>query len=440
MIQTRLLPLLALLLVACHFPETPPGGPGKEPPLETPPTFTVHVPREITGDPSLYSSIHVLLGDGSRFRERLDESGVARFHDLAIVGPQDVSLVMVYSTGLVRVRTYLALEGNEVRLPFFLYPMSSTPWTKQGTLTGRVTGVVDSRFLSVSAGGKGLHGSTRLAADGSFSIDIRGDAPGTVDLFAQETDDSEQKVLRVGLERGIAVGSGATVGGLELELDHPVDQMLDVAVGGNGSRGGEMTASLQYLLDGRLLFSTSAFGTLPLAVPAIARTAPFETLTPRLRISSGEASTFPEGALQTEVPVGATSAVTATFLAPLRITSPAVGPLEAPGSASRAGLVLSWIPDGSAHLTEVELNRMGEPSPLAWSVMAPTSITSFTPFPLPTDLAPVTTFPAGAYGVEATSTWWAHASGYADFFTGRLNRDPGMEIRDTRLFAHVELQ
>ncbi|EPX56211.1 hypothetical protein D187_007553 [Cystobacter fuscus DSM 2262] len=441
MLPIRLLPLLALLLVACHSPETPvpPGGSGNKPPPETPPTFTVHAPGDVTTMPSPYKNVHVLLGDGGRFRERLDASGVVRFHDPAIVGPQDVSLVMVSSSGAVQVRTYLALEGPEVRLPGFAYLISGPSWTKQGTLTGRVTGAVNPKALSVSVAGEGLYGLTTLAEDGTFSIDIRGDAPGTVDLFAKETGGSGEMVLRVGLERGIAVGSGATVGGLELALDHPVDQVLNVSVEGDGARGGEMTASLEYILGGHYLFSTSASGMLPLSVPAVARTAPFDTFTPMLSITSGDAAMFPDGALQTSLPA-VTSSVTATFLAPLRITSPAVGPREAPASASRSGLVMSWVPDRTAHLTEMGLEATTGASPLDWRVMAPTSITSFTPFALPADLVPVTTFPAGSYRVWANSIWSSHASGYADFFTGRDIRDPDEEVRTTRLLAYVELQ
>ncbi|QRN94567.1 hypothetical protein JRI60_36385 [Archangium violaceum] len=388
----------------------------------------------------LYSSVHVLLGDGSRFRERLDDSGVVRFHDPAIAGPQDVSVVMVQSTGEVKVKTYLALDGTEVWLPSFVGFLSALPWTKQGTVTGRVTGATHVGNLSVTAVGKGLSGVTTLAEDGSFSIDVRGDEPGQVDLFARETEGPDGKVLRVGLARGIAVSSGTTVSGLELALDHPVDQSLNVTVEGSRYQGSSVSAELWYILGGQLLFRTNASGTIPLSVPAIARTAPFDTITPMLHVTSGDTTNLQGGAVQTNMPVSDTSSAEVSFLAPLSITSPAVGTLEAPGSASRSGLVLRWNPDSSAHLTEVELAALVGPGSLDWTVVAPASITSFTPFPLPAGIAPVTTFPAGSYRVWATTTWRAKASSYADFFTGSPTRDPYEETRTTRLLTYVELQ
>ncbi|HYO64510.1 MAG TPA: hypothetical protein VEU33_00400 [Archangium sp.] len=441
MTQTRLIPLLVLLLAGCPSPTpvdpTPDGGTGQEP---TAPTFTVHMPRDVTATFPLYRNVDVLLGDGSRFRARLDNSGVVRFQDPAIEGPQDVSLVRVDSTGKVQVKTYLALNGPEVRLPSLLGLVGALPFTKQGTVTGKVTGAANPSALSVTVIGNGLYGITTLSEDGSFSIDISGDAPGKVDLFAKETEGTEAKVVRVGLERDIAVSAGTTVSGQDVALDHPVDQSLGVTVAGGKLPDAHLDASLRYILGGRLLFSTSGSGTQPLSVPMIARTAPFDTLTPMLRVSSGDAAQLPGGQLQTDMPVGATSSAQVTFLDPLSITSPAVGTLEAPASASRSGLVLRWSPDASAHLTEVELAATIGPGPLDWIVVAPTSRSSFTPFTLPAASAPVTTLPAGSYRISATSRWQANASGYASFFTGSLSGGPDVETRTTRLRTYVELQ
>ncbi|AKJ01975.1 putative lipoprotein [Archangium gephyra] len=382
----------------------------------------------------------MLLGDGSKHRARLDNSGVVHFRDPAITGPQDVTLVMVRSTGTVQAKTYLALNGPEVRLPSSLYLLGALPFTRQGTVTGRVTGAANPSALSVTVVGNGLYGITTLSEDGSFSIDIRGEAPGKVDLFAKETEGTEGKVVRVGLKRDISVSAGTTVSGQDVALDHPVDQSLGVTVAGGELPDTTLNTSLRYILGGQVLFSTSASGTQPLSVPMIARMAPFDTLPPMLSVSSGEAAKLPGGQVQTEMPVGAGSSAQVTFLSPLSITSPAVGTLEAPASASRTGLVLRWSPDPSAHLTEVELGATIGPGPLDWSVVAPTSITSFTPFTLPADSAPVTTFPAGSYRVWATTSWQANASGYASFFTGSLSGGPYVETRTTRLLSYVELQ
>jgi hypothetical protein len=398
------------------------------------------MPKDVTATFQLHRNIDVLLGDGSRFRERLDSSGVVHFHDPAIVGPQDVSLVMVRSTGEVQVKTYLALNGPEVRLPSSLSLLSAIPFTKQGTVTGKVTGASNPSALSVTAVGNGLYGTTTLSEDDSFSIDIRGEAPGKVDLFARETEGTDGKVVRVGLKRDIAVSAGTTVSGQDVALDHPVDQSLGVTVAGGELPDTSLSASLRYILGGQVLFGTSASGTQPLSVPMIARTAPFDTLTPMLLVSSGEAAKLPGGQVQTDMPVGASSSAQVTFLNPLSITSPAAGTLEAPASASRSGLVLRWSPDASAHLTEVELAAKIGPGPLDWTVVAPTSITSFTPFTLPADSAPVTTFPAGSYRVWATTRWQANASGYASFFTGSLSSGPYVETRKTWLLTYVELQ
>ncbi|OJT23030.1 hypothetical protein BO221_19265 [Archangium sp. Cb G35] len=400
------------------------------------------MPEIVTATFQQYRNIDVLLGDGSRFRKRLDNSGVVRFHDPAIEGPQDVSLVMVRTTGQVEVKTYLALNGPEVRLPNSLYLIGALPSTTQGTITGKVTGASNPRALSVTAAGNGLYGRTTLSEDGSFSIDIRGEAPGKVDLLAKEIHGTDGTILRVGLKRDIAVSAGTTLSGQDVALDHPMDQSLGVTVAGGELPDTHLNASLRYILGGQVLFSTSGSGTQPLSLPMVARTAPFDTFPPMLVVTSGEAVKFPGGQVQTDMPVGASSDAQVTFLNQLSITAPAVGPLEAPASASRSGLVLRWTPDASAHLTEVELVAMTSPLPLyGWTVVAPTSITSFTPFTLPTDIAPVTTFPAGSYRVWATTTWRANAtSGYTSFFTGSLPYDPYEETRTTRLLACVELQ
>ncbi|WPB74203.1 hypothetical protein KYC5002_34885 [Archangium violaceum] len=443
MTQTRLIPLLVLILVGCPSPTTddptPDGGTGQEEPT-SPPTFTVHVPEIVTAAFLLYRNIDVLLGDGSRFRERLDSSGVVRFHDPAIVGPQDVSLVMVRTNGAVEVKTYLAINGPEVRLPNTLYLLATPSFTKQGTITGKVTGASNPSALSVNVVGNDHFGITTLADDGSFSIDIRGEAPGKVDLFAKETHGTDGTVLRVGLARDIAVSAGTTVSGQDVALDHPVDQSLGVTVAGGELPDSSLNASLHYILSDQLLFSTSGSGTQPLSLPMVARTAPFDTFNLMLRVTSGDLMKLPGGRVQADMPVGAGSSARVTFLNPLGIISPAVGTLEAPASTSRSGLVLRWAPDASAHLTEVEFATNGGPSPLEWTVVAPTSITSFTPFTLPADIAPVTTFPAGFYSVWATTLWQANASGYASFFTGSLSNNPYVETRTTRLLAYFELQ
>ncbi|HEX5750062.1 MAG TPA: hypothetical protein VFZ09_27780 [Archangium sp.] len=429
MTQTRLIPLLALLLVGCPSSPTvdpdPDGGSGQNP---TGPTFTVHAPSEVTSTFQLYRNVDVLLGDGSKYRARLDSSGVVHFRDPAITGPQDVTLVMVRSTGTVEAKTYLALNGPEVWLPSSLYLLGAIPFTKQGTITGKVTGASNPSNLSVTVAGNGLYGTTTLSEDGSFSIDIRGDAPGKVDLFAQETTGTEGTVVRVGLARDIAVSAGTTVSGRDVALDHPVDQSFGVTVASGEIPDTTLNASLRYILGGRLLFGTSASGTQPLSVPMIARTAPFDTVTPMLRVSSGEAAKLPGGQVETNMPVSTGSSAQVTFLNPPSITSPAVGTLEDPPSASRAGLVLRWSPDASAHLTEVELAATIGPGPLDWTVVAPA------------DSAPVTTFPAGSYRVWAATSWQANASGYASFFTGSLSSDPYVETRTTRLLTYVELQ
>ncbi|HEX8440651.1 hypothetical protein [Archangium sp.] len=444
MTQTRLIPLLVLLFAACHPPKIddprPDAGEGGAPDAGTSPSFTVHIPDDIRATLRFYSNVHVLLGDGSRFREPVDSSGVARFHDPSITGPQDVSLVMVSSTGTVQVNTYLAINRAEVWLPGSAALNSAISWKKQGTITGRVTGTTSPQSLSVVLIGKGFHGFLTGAADGSFSIDVQGDERGRVDLFARETELTGAKVLRVGLKKDIAVAADTVVSGQDIALDHPLDQSLDVTEQGNKLQGAEARVSLRYILGGQLLFSSSHDGKLPLSVPAIALTGPFETFTPVLRVSAGDAANLPRGEVQTDMPVGRTSSAAVTLLSPVSIASPAVGTLEAPASASRSGLVLRWNHDASAHMVELELASKTGPGPLGWRVMAPAAVTSFTPFPLPADIAPVTTFPAGSYRVEATATWRGNASGYEDSFTGTLLRDPYAETRTTRLRAYVELQ
>ncbi|MET0405446.1 MAG: hypothetical protein ABW123_23720 [Cystobacter sp.] len=438
----RLTSLLPLLFVACHpsagTPSRPDGGTGPTPPA----TFIVHMPEGFASSLPMYKSAHVLLGDGGKYRVRLDEQGMARFHAPELVGPRDVSLVTVHTSGRVQVQSFLALEGAEVWLPREGFPMVGFDFTQQATLTGKVTGADDSNAVSVLTSGKGFSGFTTQDAQGGFRIDVRGPSPGTVDVFARESDRARTKIVRVGMKRGIAVGGGALVSGLEVALDHPVDQSLEVTEEGAVSQGREVAATLRYTLNGQVLFTTEAAGALPLGLPAIAQTPPCDTRVPMLQLSSGELERLPGGLVQTERPVTSPSSAGVKFLTPVRITSPAMGTQDAPASQSREGLVLRWSPDASAHLTEVRLASGTDGDSFSWSVRAPASVTGFTPFTLPADITSVRGFRAGAASVWAYSLWQADMGGYEDFFTGTGTPffPSGVEVRTTRLSFPVELR
>ncbi|QRN97260.1 hypothetical protein JRI60_51385 [Archangium violaceum] len=443
----RLSPLIALLLTACGE-KVPAPGSGSPPEGSTSPiqgSLTVRTHYADRPDwRERYQSVYVLLGDGSRFRRAVDDQGMARFEDPTLVGAQDVTIVEVQKGGAQVVHTLLAMDVPELELPYGPGAApDQTVATKQATLTGKVTGATGTGTVSPLVVGEGFYGlSASNPPPGTFSFDIWGYAPGRISLFASESMPNGGRVLRVGMKKDIVVGGGQPVTDQEVVLDHVVDQTLAVTVEGMEPHGTRANASLLYFEGTQELFGTGTQGTPPLSLPAIARTAPFDTAQMNVSVGVGDEDELPRGGASTSVRVGATSPVNIKLLAPVLLASPTLGTRTSPGTAPRNGFVFRWSADPTARFVKLVLMPVsGSTSrPLIWEVLAPTSVTTFTPFPLPAEAAPQSTLEAGLYAMEAQSLDYGEGHGVPDYIQYSINPDLTREQRKTEVQGYVTLQ
>jgi len=440
----HLIPLVLLLLAACGKENPPPESPdgGNMPPDAGPMTpsirgsLTVHTDAQ----PGEFRSVHVLLGDGSRFRKPLSGSD-AHFEDAALVGPQDVSVVMVKPTGDVLVQTALALNQPEVWVT--LNKRTETV-DKVATLTGRVTGATGAGFVDVSAVGQGLSGYGTVAQDDTFSVEVSGPVLGPVTLVATETR-GDNSLVRVGLKKNIPVTEGQTVSGQDVALAHAPDRSVTVTANGLAPYGGQLSAGIEYYDGAIALFRTSAAGTSPLSVPAFMPTASFNNTGARLHVSAGNLQSG-DAEARVSLPIGSAASSTVAFLAPMKLSSPTQG-RDASGDPiihPRAGVVFRWSMDPAAQLGTVsffaEAGSSSTEPRLDWIVMAPSSITSFTPFALPTEASPLSTFVPGTFEVDVTSIHRSDVNGYAGYFARDYKAATLAEERTTEAGGPLRFQ
>ncbi|WP_147447015.1 hypothetical protein [Corallococcus sp. CA054B] len=410
----RLIVLAVLLCVACgdktdpptHTPDAGPEGPA---------TLIVHSDWwDFVAGLGDMQGITVLLGDGSRFRQPLGRDGIARFHDAAITGPQDITVVMV-GDGKVWASTTLNVEGTEVwvRSGFGLLA-GGFQGSRQATLTGRVTNL-SGRPAQVRVVGEGFSGVDNTEADGTFSVDVWSETAGQVALFVTDNTDHSGRVSAVGLLRDIAVGEGRTVSGLVIPLDHPLDQRLPVEVTNLQPYGALSGVTATFSLGSEYLFTTSTPGATPIEVPAMARTPPFDTVDVRLSATAGRDERISSGRMVVNAPLAAGGVTSLALPAPVTLASPSVGTEAAPGSGPRSGLTLRWSADPAMHSVTVRMIPQQAPE-LDWYVTAPATVGSFTPFILPAEVSPLRELGAGRYFVQWSSRSLGMGHGYQDLY------------------------
>ncbi|WP_147443112.1 hypothetical protein [Corallococcus sp. AB011P] len=409
----RLIVLAVLLCVACgdktdpptHSPDAGPEGPA---------TLIVHSDWwDFVAGLGDMQGITVLLGDGSRFRQPLGRDGIARFHDAAITGPQDITVVMV-GDGKVWASTTLNVEGTEVWVRSGFGSLAGFPGSRQATLAGRVTNLLG-RPAQVRVVGKGFAGITHTQADGTFSVDVRGENPGQVALFVTDNTDNTGRISAVGLLRDLAVGEGRTTRGLVIPLDHPLDQRLPVEVTNLQPYGALSSATATFTLGSEYLFTTSTPGATPIEVPAMARTPPFDTVDVRLSATAGSDERISSGRVVVNAPLAAGGVTSLALPEPVTLTSPVAGTEAAPGSGPRSGLTLRWSADPAVHSVTIRMIPQQAPE-LDWYVTAPATVDSFTPFILPAEVSPLRELGAGRYFVQWSSRSLGKGHGYQDLY------------------------
>lgn len=410
----RLLPLVVLVFVACG------DKPGTPPPDEPGPSgstiqgsLTVHSRiREFTPDANQGLDVYVLLGDGSRFRQPLDQDGVARFVDPSIQGPQDVTVLAVGRKGAFA-DTYLGLEKPEVWLQ--QYTQEDAGGEKLATLKGRVAGRTTGALevIVVSTDGR-VHGnSARAASDGTFEVDVFGGAVAPVHLLAIE---SSNPTRRIGIKKDITFELGQTLDDVEVVLERAEDQQQRVDVRDFEPYGTAAYVTMDYYFGSMFLFRNEVTSAPPLQLPAMSLTPPFDGIQVLTTVIVGTEGESGVTSASAKVLSGGEPIPVVTIPPPLQLTSVPLGTVEAPAVARLEDFSLVWSVAPTAQVVHLSLNDQGGDHKLSWRVTAPSSITSFTPFELPAALTPVTRLPPGLTRVEVSAERGGPDSSYADLF------------------------
>ncbi|CAM4349901.1 hypothetical protein [Corallococcus exiguus] len=417
----RLIVLAVLLCVACGDKPLPPPDAG----TESPPTFVVHsdwwdfVPYPDSPD----WAITVLLGDGSRFRQPLGRDGIARFHDAAITGPQDITFVVV-SEGSVTVGTTLAVEGPEVwvRSGFALIG-GGLPDNRQATLTGRVTNQ-PGNSTTVNVVGKGFAGKTRANGDGTFRVDALGKDAGRVSLFARDPAGDG----RVGMVRDVAVGWELVLSDLVIPLDHPLDQRHPLEVTRLQPYGAVTNVFTVFTLGSEPLFSMQQQGAAPTEIRTMARTPPFDTVDVQAVVMAGDSEWIAGGQVRARTPLSHEGVTSLALPEPAMLTSPEPGPWYRPGVWPRSGLTLRWSADPMADIVTMRWMSQEATPQFLWFFTAPAASSGFTPFKLPAEVSPTRELPPGRHSVQWFSRSLGAGLGYQDFFKKEA---PSLEAPDS---------
>ncbi|WP_375754288.1 hypothetical protein [Corallococcus exercitus] len=427
----RLFVLAVLLCVACGDKTDPAPDAGTKGPA----TLIVHSDWwDFTAGLGDMQGITVLLGDGSRFRQPLGRDGIARFHDAAITGPQDITVVMV-GDGKVWASTTLGVEGSEVWVRSGLGLLAGGfRGSRQATLTGRVTNLTGAP-AQVRAVGKGFAGISSVKEDGTFSVDVWSETAGQVALLV--TGGTEQAAA-VGLLRDIAVGEGRTVSDLVIPL-RPLDQRLPVEVTNLQPYGALSSVAATFTLGSEHLFTTSTTGATPIEVPAMARTPPFDTVEIQLVATAGSDERTGSGRVVAYAPLAPEGVTRLALPAPVTLTSPTPGTEAAPGSGPRSGLTLRWSADPAVHSVTVRMIPQQGETALEWYVTAPAAVGSFTPFTLPAEVSPLRELTGGLYFVQWSSRSLGAGHGYQDLFKeARTGNEP--DAWSTNAYGYSVLQ
>ncbi|CAM4510115.1 MULTISPECIES: hypothetical protein [Myxococcus] len=222
------------------------------------------------------------------------------------------------------------------------------------------------------------------AEDGSFEIDVSGSVAAPVHLLAME---QAHPTRRFGIKKDITFTSGQTLDGVEIVLDHAEDQPQRVNVKNLKAYGAKAYVTMDFYFGSGFLFRNEAIDTPPLQIPAMPLTPPFDLIQLHTMVLVGSEGEFGLTSASATVHTEGGSTPEVTMPPPLQLTSVPLGTMEVPAVAPLEGFSLSWNVDPAAQVVRGHLRHKGRDPSLHWSVTAPSSITSFTPFELPVDLS-----------------------------------------------------
>jgi hypothetical protein len=374
------------------------GGPGIHG------TITVHAPD--VG--------RVLLGDGSRFAEDVDANGVVTFTDPAIVGPQNVTLVLTPRERSMIIYTLVKVDVADVWVS--ASSVVPGPVAPRAVLKSNLTYPSDpaiTRIDLTAIGDDDARGELNVPGAGPISVSV--DAKSTAascDLFGRGYTAGTTRLLRAGAARNIALPAAVPVDvtAPDLVLDHPFDQPIAITTTNGAAYGPDVAATISYFRKSdQVMKSDETFTGAAGKIQSIAMTAPFDTLGRVVRARVGD-TTF--ALVDTPLAPNETT-VTAAFAQPATVTSPptadngdggAPATAFAPGSSLAVGGV-----DPAAQVTEVSMvtsrpaSDAGTEFSFYWFVSLPKGETSFTFPELPAE-NPTRFFPSGMATVHVTTS------------------------------------
>ncbi|HEX8698507.1 MAG TPA: hypothetical protein VF815_06710, partial [Myxococcaceae bacterium] len=206
-------------------------------------------------------SAYVMLGDGSRFLQRVGASSDVTFEDSSLEGPQDITLVLNYREDgreYATAYTYVAVNTSDVWLQ--LTPKDPPAVVRPSVfVSGKVSGFTNSADTFVSVVGTGVSGSARVTSDGSYRLEAKGTLPAVVNLFVLERGTSGPYAKAVGMKKGVNLVEGQQLTGQDLSIDHPVDREMKLTV--TGTAPYEQTfweTRLSFYQDKRFIFETTS--------------------------------------------------------------------------------------------------------------------------------------------------------------------------------------
>jgi hypothetical protein len=363
--------------------------------------------------------VHVLLGDGSVNKQAIPSgSGEVKFPGVTL--PQDVTIVTgdAQYTGVV---TIAGFDKNDLWMnnsePEVTCPCADR--SVQGNIVGTIIQTSGVVWVGSDRGFPGTaSGSTWYA-----NIHQPESLPTTFDFVA--FDGNQGRAVNAGVLKGVSLPKDANVQNQNITLDHPFDQDFVINVTNDAATGGAYRGRLFFYARDTFLFGTDADDPFPVTVKTPVMDAALDLIDRRAEVISGQNDendwqqidpTKFFGSSFVPVAPNATS-TTVNVANPAKVTTPVVGTWDAPGTASRTALAVSWTAAPEAALVEIEVRpaSQGPTGYVSWTVYAPASQGAFAFFPLPADVTPNSAFQAGANRlrlVETSSPTLKSASDY----------------------------
>lgn len=331
----------------------------------------------------------VILGDGSKFRQK-PVDGVAVFDRPE--GAVDVSEIRNTRQGgqITNVTTYASVMVSEVWLPSSYAPEIA------GRIRGTVEGVADGGLQALTPGdagytlnlvlpGRNLPGVVSDA--GTFNVERRG-TPQPYNVTAVAIDNQTHKAFRFGVVTNVP----ADPDGGDMEVEIPMDRTFTDSVTIEVTNGGDrrnINSAVRYSAPNAEHFEDAftwqrSVGTAP--VPIIDRRPPLDGWTAWADVS------YYAHVLYRRIPPG-TKTLTVTAPEPPTLIAPVVSPSPPYPEGDVSGL--RWkVNDPDATLVRARVMQ-ASPTPVEWTVYAPSSAGTFALFTIPTDISKVPFFSSG---------------------------------------------